>query len=134
MVQFSIYNVNAAGFNKKSSNNDPTIPQCSEELASYAIIKVKSINGIELHKLDIYSKLGQGNQTEVLKMYEGEYELLSFEVYSDDDTLIWNAVKKDSYYVKLWQLNYVDTTLTIEAFKKLKMNIDVMCYYKEIND
>ena len=61
-------------------------------------------------------------------MSPGEYTLQNFEVYSEDETLIWLSPTNDSPYARLWEINGVEKKFTVDAFKKLKVNIDVLCW------
>ncbi len=125
-VSFDISNFNNAK-NKsdlKKGQDDYELPKCVEGTASYVEM---TINGKE-YTLKVLSNLGNGTETEVVKLPEGKYSIGEFAVFTADNTPLWAAVTNGSYYDEMFNLKSVALDFTIESFKKQKVEIDVLCY------
>ncbi|MEN8137111.1 MAG: hypothetical protein ABFR62_01625 [Bacteroidota bacterium] len=117
--------------------NTGDLPECSDAEADYAVVGLIDPNGkpVASMHLPILTNLDDGTQTVVVKTKTlGEYTIDLFEVYDAEDNLIWAAPKPDSEYYD-WVTNKIGDTFTVEAFKKIKVDIDVLCWqpysYKE---
>ncbi|MEN8137113.1 MAG: hypothetical protein ABFR62_01635 [Bacteroidota bacterium] len=116
--------------------NTGNLPECSDAEADYAIVGLIDPNGKPVASMHLpILGVDDGTQTVVVKTKTlGEYTIDLFEVYDAEDNLIWAAPKPGSEYYD-WVTNKIGDTFTVEAFKKLKVDIDVLCWqpysYKE---
>jgi hypothetical protein len=121
-ISFNIQNVTNT-LKKDGGSKDVNIPACKDEAPSYAIARIDGKD----YRLDILNRLNDGTETQVIKLEIGNHTLESFKVFSNTG-LIWAAPTKDSYYATQFDIVGVDIDFTIEAFKKSKLNVSVLCW------
>ena len=122
-ISFNVQNVTNS-LKKATGPKDIDTPVCKDDTPAYVLVEIDNV----VFRLDILSGLNDGTETQVLKLDVGTYTLQSFKVYSNLDSLMWATPNKGSYYANLFGINGVDTTFTVEAFKKSKFDIDVLCW------
>ncbi|MCK5782763.1 MAG: hypothetical protein KAH10_09255, partial [Flavobacteriales bacterium] len=123
-----VININNVTDNIKKSG-DQIIPECSDSVATHAVVTgVDPLGNPVLLELPILQNLENGTQTVVIKTQVlGTYTITGFEVYSNAD-MIWAAPKPDSdFYQWTDPERRLDLDFEVVAFKKLKVDIDVMC-------
>jgi hypothetical protein len=121
-IQFKADNLSNISMGKKGIINE--IPACKDLEADY--IKIL-ING-EWYNLALVD-VGNGTETEVLKLPEGTYSIQEFLVYSEDGELLQASPHEGSYYDNLF--NFEDNVVVkfeSKAFHKYKIDIDVLCF------
>ena len=119
-ISFDIRNFNDTA-NKSALNkgqDDYVLPECIDGTASYVEM---TIDGTP-YTLNVLSNLGNGTETEVVKLPEGNHSIESFVVYdTDGETALWAAVQTGSYYDDLFDLRSVALNFSVEGFKKHKV-------------
>jgi hypothetical protein len=119
-------------------------PECQVHLASYALITIKdAANVVTTYKLDVYY-IGNIPYTKALKLSPGAYIIQEFLVYWDggtpgtapfpntDDELLWATPHSGAAFATFLSAGMaLEKNFVIEAFKKLELEVEVVCYEEE---
>ena len=138
LVSFVLNNpaMDLSGSRQAGEPADEAIPTCSDGIPAYVHIMGTGPMGAIDENLDILKKFENGTQTVVVKLPPGDYAITDFEVYDEDDNILYASPKEGSYYDDLFGFdNNVTVEFTLEPFTKMKVNVDVLCWedysYKE---
>ena len=120
----------------KSDSKDDAIPKCvDKEPATVHIVGTGPEGSFDM-SLDLLLGFEDGKQTVLVKMLPGDYAITLFEVLAADGTTIYASPQEGSYYDNLFGFaDNVEVDFTLEAFTKIKVDVDVLCWrdyaYKE---
>ncbi len=138
LVSFVLNNpaMDLSGSRQAGEPADTLIPTCKDGIPAYVHVKGTGPMGAIDEELDVLQNFEDGTQTVVVKLPPGDYAITDFEVYDEDDNILYASPKEGSHYDDLFGFdNNVTVKFTLEAFTKTKVNVDVLCWedysYKE---